>query len=42
MIEQLKRNLKTLALNQNAEMKQYVLNKRYMRKHGLNAYYGHK
>lgn len=33
-------NLKTLALNPNAEMKQYVLDKHYMRKHGKNAYYG--
>lgn len=33
-------DLKTLALNPNAEMKQYVLDKHYMRKHGSNAYYG--
>lgn len=33
-------DLKTLALNPNAEMKQYVLDKHYMRKHGPNAYYG--
>ena len=35
-------DLKTLALNPNAEMKQYVLDKHYMRKHGTNAYYGQK
>lgn len=29
-------NLKTLLLNQNAEMKQYILDKHYMRKHGPN------
>lgn len=34
--------LKTLALNPSAEMKQYVLDKHYMRKHGPNAYYGQK
>lgn len=28
--------------NPNAEMKQYVLDKHYMRKHGPNAYYGQK
>ncbi|MEQ2375254.1 L-ribulose-5-phosphate 4-epimerase [Pilosibacter fragilis] len=33
-------NLKTLLLNPNAEMKQYVLDKHYMRKHGPDAYYG--
>lgn len=33
-------DLKTLALNSNAEMKQYVLDKHYMRKHRPNAYYG--
>ncbi|NMA06476.1 MAG: L-ribulose-5-phosphate 4-epimerase [Ruminococcaceae bacterium] len=33
-------DLKTLALNQDAEMKQYVLDKHYLRKHGPNAYYG--
>ena len=33
---------KTLALNVNADMKQYVLDKHYMRKHGPNAYYGPK
>ena len=35
-------DLKTLSLNPNAEMKQYVLDKHYMRKHGPNAYYGQK
>lgn len=35
-------DLKTLMLNPNAEMKQYVLDKHYMRKHGPNAYYGQK
>lgn len=30
----------TLVLNPKASMKQYVLDKHYMRKHGLNAYYG--
>lgn len=34
--------LKTLILNPNAEMKQYILDKHYMRKHGPNAYYGQK
>lgn len=33
-------NIKTLILNPKAEMKQYVLDKHYMRKHGPNAYYG--
>lgn len=33
-------DLKTLSLNPQAEMKQYVLDKHYMRKHGPNAYYG--
>lgn len=32
-------DLKTLSLNPNAEMKQFVLDKHYMRKHGPNAYY---
>ncbi|MDO4179355.1 MAG: L-ribulose-5-phosphate 4-epimerase [Phascolarctobacterium sp.] len=32
----------TLALNPNASMPQYVLNKHYQRKHGPNAYYGQK
>ena len=35
-------DIKTLMLNPNAEMKQYVLDKHYMRKHGPNAYYGQK
>lgn len=35
-------DLKTLMLNPNAEMKQYVLDKHYLRKHGPNAYYGQK
>ena len=35
-------DLKTLILNPNAEMKKYVLDKHYMRKHGPNAYYGQK
>ena len=34
--------LKTLLLNPNAEMAQYILDKHYMRKHGPNAYYGQK
>lgn len=33
-------DLKTLALNPQASMQQYVLDKHYMRKHGPNAYYG--
>ena len=35
-------DLKTLLLNPNASLKQYVLDKHYMRKHGPNAYYGQK
>ena len=35
-------DLKTLALNPGASMKQYVLDKHYMRKHGPNSYYGQK
>ena len=35
-------DLKTLLLNPSAEMKQYILDKHYMRKHGPNAYYGQK
>lgn len=35
-------DIKTLLLNPQAEMKQYVLDKHYMRKHGPNAYYGQK
>ena len=33
-------NLKTLILNSEATIPQYILNKHYMRKHGPNAYYG--
>ena len=33
-------DIKTLALNPEARMKQYVLDKHYMRKHGPKAYYG--
>ena len=32
--------LKTLIINQQASMAQYVLDKHYLRKHGMNAYYG--
>ena len=32
--------LKTLTLNKNAQIPQYLLNKHYERKHGKNAYYG--
>lgn len=35
-------DLKTLSLNLQATMKQYVLDKHYKRKHGPNAYYGQK
>ena len=35
-------DIKTLSLNPNSEMKQYILDKHYMRKHGPNAYYGQK
>jgi L-ribulose-5-phosphate 4-epimerase len=35
-------DLKTLQLNPNSTMAQYVLDKHYMRKHGSNAYYGQK
>ncbi len=34
--------LKTLSLNKNASLAQYVLDKHYERKHGKNAYYGQK
>ena len=34
--------LKTLLLNPQAEMPQYILDKHYLRKHGPNAYYGQK
>lgn len=33
-------DLKTILLNKDASMAQYVLDKHYMRKHGPNAYYG--
>ena len=33
-------NIKTLMLNPDASMAQFVLDKHYMRKHGPNAYYG--
>lgn len=35
-------DFKTLFLNPKASIKQYVLDKHYMRKHGPNAYYGQK
>ena len=35
-------DIKTLMLNPEASMQQYVLDKHYMRKHGPNAYYGQK
>ena len=35
-------DLKTLQLNPNSVMAQYVLDKHYMRKHGPNAFYGQK
>lgn len=35
-------NLKTLMLNPDASIAQYVLDKHYLRKHGANAYYGQK
>ena len=35
-------NIMTLTLNKNAEMKQYILDKHYARKHGPHAYYGQK
>ncbi len=35
-------DLKTLMLNPNSSMAQYVLDKHYKRKHGKNAYYGQK
>lgn len=33
-------DLKTIQLNQNASMGQFILDKHYLRKHGPNAYYG--
>lgn len=35
-------DLKTLVLNPDSSMAQYVLDKHYMRKHGPNAYYGQR
>lgn len=35
-------DIKTLLINKNAEMKHYILDKHYSRKHGPNAYYGQK
>ena len=35
-------DLKTMMLNPNASMPQYILEKHYSRKHGKNAYYGQK
>ncbi len=35
-------DIKTLLLNPDAEIRQYVLDKHYSRKHGPNAYYGQK
>lgn len=35
-------DFKSLLLNPNASMKQYVLKKHFMRKHGQKAYYGQK
>lgn len=35
-------DIKTLLLNQNSTMPQYILDKHYARKHGPNAYYGQK
>ena len=32
--------MKTLQLNPQSELKQYVLDKHYFRKHGAGAYYG--
>lgn len=32
--------MKTMQLNPQSELKQYVLNKHYFRKHGVDAYYG--
>ena len=34
--------IKTLLINEDAEMRQYILEKHYSRKHGKNAYYGQK
>lgn len=35
-------DLKTLSLNPKAKMQDYILDKHYKRKHGVNAYYGQK
>lgn len=35
-------DLKTLALNPNSSMEQYILKKHYTRKHGPDSYYGQK
>ncbi|RMC92301.1 L-ribulose-5-phosphate 4-epimerase [Clostridium autoethanogenum] len=35
-------DIKTLLLNPNSSMSQYILDKHYMRKHGPKAYYGQK
>lgn len=35
-------NIKTLILNPNSSLPQYILDKHYNRKHGKNAYYGQK
>jgi ribulose-5-phosphate 4-epimerase/fuculose-1-phosphate aldolase len=35
-------DIKTLAINPDSSMPQYILDKHYMRKHGPNAYYGQK
>ncbi len=35
-------NIKTLMLNPESAMAQYILDKHYMRKHGENAYYGQR
>lgn len=35
-------NIKTILLNANSAIKQYIIDKHYNRKHGKNAYYGQK
>ena len=37
-----KMNIKTILLNANSEIKQYIIDKHYNRKHGKGAYYGQK
>lgn len=37
-----KMNIKTILLNANSEIKQYIIDKHYNRKHGGGAYYGQK